>query len=261
MAARAPLWVIQKNLGNGAGYKQLSDALKLANIEFKAINIIPFSDEYESVDWDGAIIAYGSVRFVTNVHEKAEWIPGVFFDHKLFSMGKYMEFYGEHMLNANGKLLTIAEFSKIDAAVDELFYIRPQKDLKEFEARVKTFGELNEWFDVICAGDFELKASTPILVNEPIRILAEWRCFIVDGEYCSGSQYMKNGVVDITANVPNDVIEFSNELAKIWAPKAVFALDIGMTENGLKAIEINCFNSSGFYASDVGKIVKSVSEL
>lgn len=253
------MWVIQRNLGNGDGFERLEAALKFCDITYRAVDIVPFSDDYPEVEWDGAIIAYGSTKFVTNVHDNGAWLPGVFFDHEAFSMRAYIERYGQHILNANAILMTVSEFLQQGYDADRAVFVRPQRDLKEFEARVCKVSELETWFATLCAGDYELGADTLIVVAEPVEITMEWRAFMVDEQYCSGSQYMKNGVVDICADVPQDVIKFSNEMAAIWSPEKAFALDIGLVGDALKVIEINCFNSSGFYASDVNKIVKAVS--
>ncbi len=38
-------------------------------------------------------------------------------------------------------------------------------------------------------------------------------------------------------------------------------MDIGLTKDGHKLIELNCFNSAGFYDCDVKEIVEKVSAL
>jgi len=46
-----------------------------------------------------------------------------------------------------------------------------------------------------------------------------------------------------------------------WQPAEAFVIDIAKTYDGLKVIEINNFNSSGFYSCDVYKIVDSIERL
>lgn len=255
------LWVLQGNLGGGGDVEKLMASLTSLGIAYKTIDIIPFSDDYPDVTWDGPVIAYGSTRFVTNVHNKGRWNPGVFFDHASFTMLACMEHYGEHMLNASAKLTTISDFSRHDFPPDTEIFVRPQRDLKEFEAKLYRAGDIASWFEVICNGDFELAPDTPILVAEPVQIHREWRMFMVNERYCSGSLYMENGALNIDAEVPGEVINFANKMAAIWSPSSAYVMDIADVDEQLKIIEINCFNSSGFYASDIEKILDDVSRM
>ncbi|WP_282608723.1 ATP-grasp domain-containing protein [Pelagibius sp. Alg239-R121] len=254
-----PLWVVQDNLGNGEDYVRLLTAFDSLNLPYHPVSIVPFADDFPDVDWEGPLVAYGSTRFVTNVHRAGKWTPGVFFDEDAFTMGQYIERYGDRVLNAAGQLTTIAEFSARDYQPGEVLFVRPDRDLKEFEARVSEVEALGAWFVKIRDDDFELKADTPILVAKPLQIEAEWRLFMVKGRCVGGSCYRTAGLLDIAAPVPEEVTAFAESMADIWSPAEVFVLDIGLVANDLKIIEINCFNSSGFYASDVETIVQEVS--
>jgi hypothetical protein len=53
---------------------------------------------------------------------------------------------------------------------------------------------------------------------------------------------------------------FVEDMCKIWTPAEVFVMDIGESLKNLYVIECNCFNSSGFYKSDLDKIIKDVSD-
>lgn len=45
-----------------------------------------------------------------------------------------------------------------------------------------------------------------------------------------------------------------------WVPIESFVLDIALTADGLKVIEFNNINSSGFYVSNVPKYVQAIQE-
>jgi hypothetical protein len=49
-------------------------------------------------------------------------------------------------------------------------------------------------------------------------------------------------------------------MCEIWVPAPVFVMDVGESAGNLFIIECNCFNSSGFYKSNIEKIVVDVSE-
>jgi len=59
--------------------------------------------------------------------------------------------------------------------------------------------------------------------------------------------------------VPDHVLCFAEETAKIWRPDDVYVMDVCETDDDLKIVEFNCFNASGFYNCNVGQIVRKVS--
>ncbi|MNV68283.1 hypothetical protein D3C71_1611220 [compost metagenome] len=85
--------------------------------------------------------------------------------------------------------------------------------------------------------------------------------FIVAGQVVSGSSYMINGLFDVTQPVPSDVEEFAQKMIGIYSPAKAFVLDIAVIQEGLKIVEINNINSSGFYNCNIEKIVKALNSL
>jgi hypothetical protein len=45
-----------------------------------------------------------------------------------------------------------------------------------------------------------------------------------------------------------------------WAPLDCFVLDVADTPLGLKVIEVNCINASGYYEADMNKLVMALEE-
>jgi hypothetical protein len=60
--------------------------------------------------------------------------------------------------------------------------------------------------------------------------------------------------------LPRELIVFAEEAAARWAPASVFVLDVVRVEGAWKIVECNCFNGSRFYAADVERLVRAVSE-
>lgn len=92
-------------------------------------------------------------------------------------------------------------------------------------------------------------------------IAAEWRCIFIDGKYCSGSQYMTTGHIDLSPEVPADVIAFAEAIAAnpFFTNNNLteFCVDVGRSYMKLYLIEINSFNCSSFYAADLNKIYET----
>jgi len=150
--------------------------------------------------------------------------------------------------------------------MDKQFFIRPVKDLKEFTGDVMEFQDVVRWEQKIrylpgCDNNPTLTPATEIAVSEPVGIAHEWRLFIVDGKVSSGSHYRSYMKLEVKAGVPENVRQFAEEMCKTWTPEKVFVMDVGESAGNLYVIECNCFNSSGFYQSDIDRIIEDVSRM
>ncbi len=96
----------------------------------------------------------------------------------------------------------------------------------------------------------------------PKNIEDEWRVFMVNGKAITGSHYRRDNRLDVYPGVPEEVVEFTEFLDKeVYSQALVYTLDICKCKGLLKVVEVNGFNSSGFYSSDVDRLVTSISEL
>ena len=97
--------------------------------------------------------------------------------------------------------------------------------------------------------------------------------FVVKGKVVTSSQY-KSGtdVVGYSDDQTDErVTKFAQNMANLWHPVVLgepcvlpakaYALDIAETPDGLKVIEINTINSSGFYGADVQKIIMAIEDM
>lgn len=248
-------WVIQSNLSK-SGSEQLFEACQTLGIPSRKIEVQPFDPEPPTLDMEGSVIFYGATNFITTIHRSRKWSPGAFFDEQTFRISEYLKHW--RMLNEEAELTTLREFGQRNIDPDELFFVRPDRDLKEFAGEVIRFGNFSEWQQKITAGDYLLEPDCPIIVAPPVGIADEWRLFIVDGKAVTGSHYRSYHFLTVFAEVPQEVIDFAEEMAKKWSPSPVFVLDVGRSGPHLYVIEANCINSSGFYAADVVKLVKEV---
>lgn len=251
------IWVIQNNLSR-IGAEQLNSACTALSIPFLNIEVRPFDLEPPDLRLQGPIVFYGATNFINTIYQTNRWKPGVFFDAESFCMSAYLKHW--KMLNSGAELTTLGEFGQRKLSSEELFFIRPDRDLKEFAGEVISFGDFTAWQSKISAGGYLLGPDCKILVSEPVGISNEWRLFIVDGKVITGSHYRSYFRLDVNPDVPDEVISFAEDMAKIWTPSPVFVMDVGKSGEGLYVIEANCFNSSGFYAADIKALVASITE-
>ncbi len=254
------LWVIQKNLGNTQDIEAMVNACKKIDCEYRLVDAIPFSRELPDIETDRQVVFYGSSNFTTNIYRSGKWKPGVFFDEESFSYSSTLKHYSKKMLNHDAQFGSMIELAKLTYEENQALFFRPDKDLKEFAGTVQTFGEFKSWVTTLAAGDFEINVSSQVLLAPTKELAHEWRVFMVNGKAVTGSHYRSYGKLTKIAGLPKAIIDFCEAAAKEWSPAPVFVMDIAETDSKLYIIEINGFNSSGFYLSDIEKIVEAVTD-
>ena len=255
-------WVVQENLGCSKDADSIIKTCKTAKMDVYPFKCIPFSRELPNVSTDKPTIFYGSVRFVQLALESKKWSPCAFFDPELFSVSHWSKVYGENWLNHGAEKTTLSQFCYQPYDKDRLFFVRPDKDLKEFQGGVWSFGDLNRWKSGLIQADLieeDKIQDIPIWVGEPYKISREWRCFMVEGEVCSSSQYRKDGVLNIKAGAPSEVIDYAEKMALKFRAHDIFVLDVCENDGKLYVLEIGCMNSAGFYDCSIPFIVGTVS--
>ena len=124
-------------------------------------------------------------------------------------------------------------------------------------------GDVDAWADSVKSIEEKnyttIDSSTPVVVAPLKEIYREYRFFIVDGKVITGSLYKMGDQVVYKTELDDSEI-FTQKMVDLWQPAEAFVLDIALTKDGYKVLEVNCFNSAGYYAIDVGKLVHAVME-
>lgn len=253
------VWAIQSNLVNSADVDKLTRACQAAGVCSQLFRTIPFSDQLPDVATDRPALFYGSTGCMAAIQRSQKWRPGVFFDVQNFSFSGWGKAWGNAVLNAEAEETTLEQLARRDYPPERTFFLRPCDDSKAFAGEVLNFGEIQTWCLSLQEEECLLKPDSPIVVAEPVGIADEWRLFLVDGRLSTGSHYRSHHRLDVFPGVPEEVGDFAQGLAALWRPSPVFVMDVARSGGTLYVIEVNCFNSSGFYASDVGRLVADVS--
>jgi hypothetical protein len=258
-------WIVQDNLGSTSS---TADSIKLAceNEEqpYVPIQLIPFSNELPKMpEVDGKFVLYGRTTLMLNAYSDDFWKNGLFFNPDFFTPECYKKHWGDMMLNSDAFVVKLRDIPKIRSnelshmSLDSEFFIRPNDDLKLFQSGVVTLEDLIKMPDNATDDPSEpVNLNTEISISSVKNIDREWRLIIVDKKFISGSEY----IPEVKSFVPAEVIDFAEKAAEIWTPAPVFVMDIAFDGSSFKIIECNCFNGSGFYASDLDLIVRVVSK-
>lgn len=254
-------WIVQWNLGSMV---ETADNVKMKNIcekhgfDFEGVKVIPFSGMVPDHDPSVPTIFYGGTGWINNIYTKYPDHRGIFFNpESVFTF--WINKYKHDALNYGAIETNFDKLSKEDYPDDKMFFIRPVSDQKEFSGSVMKFADIKLWSDKIFT-DVPDFGSTPIVVGEPYGLGYEWRLFILNGKVVTGSQYRTYYVTNVKPSLPQEVIDFAEKQAKVYSPSSLFVMDVGKNGDDLYVIEIGCFNSAGFYASDLETLMCEVSK-
>jgi hypothetical protein len=254
-------WVVQSNFLDINQINPLVEALRARDIPFVDVGVIPFSDEFVTpIDvQDDVIIPYGSTR-LCNIAEKRGW-KGLYFDRAVNRADVWNK-HRDDMLNGDAEFMTVGEASVIfgERADEDVWFIRPVEDLKQFNGTVTTSAEIRRWMTSIESGNFSFGEDTVVAVSKPKDILMEWRYFVVGGKIVTGSSYRMRGLKLTRRETDEKVIAEAQSLAEKWLPHENVVMDLALTDDGLKVVEFNCINGSGFYYHDIPAFAVALTE-
>ncbi len=270
-------WVLQENLYNEQEWINLVAALERFKIPYSVHKVVPFSGELipPAEPKQEKVICFGSYS-MRHAAKTASWNPGVYdlFDTDFRIQQQH---WGELMLNNDA---VVSKFK--NACVIKDSFVRPVNDSKYFAGAVFSAEEFEAWQTKVCVlhEDYgnSMTEDTLVQVCKPKKIYAEYRFWIVDKRVATASLYKRGDRViyssmdTIDKHVFNFVDQVLNTTARErgvtlsmsaqgWNPHRAYVLDVCETPDGMKIVEINTINASGFYAGNVQDIVLSLEQM
>ena len=257
-------WIVQSNLIKESSQDDIRIACERLGYNYIPLKIIPFS---EGTEWsadigfkppEGKLAFYGSTSMIKMV-ARSKWNKdGFFFNQSNLKTSLWIQKLGNRVLNYDSKFMTLAE--AMENIGEGMFFMKPDNDLKDFTGSDVDAQGIKKFYDSVSAGGFLFGTDIEVVIS-PIKNLGwEYRCFMVGDKVVSASSYKLKSMLRDDKRVSQDIIDFAEETAKIWKPDNAYVMDICETDNGLKVVEFNCVNASGFYSCDAEKIVRSISE-
>lgn len=257
-------YVIQENLFREYGYQALIaqlDRLSGREIQsvYEIVKYIPFSEQLEVKTDRKDVFFFGSSNAGMVAKKKYNWEPGHFINEN-FTMEKYLPAFGEHMLNSDGKIWNA--WSICEAIVDlnlgfTVSFIRPVGDGKEFTGETFTGAQWVEY-----AKNNDSLKDVKILIASPKKTQQEIRCWMIDGEPVTISQYKigsRGNYLNMDHN--DEAIIFARKMAKIYQPARAYCLDICLYNDEYYIVELGCINHCGFYDANMAKLIDSLEKM
>jgi hypothetical protein len=250
------LYIVQENLWNERNYIEFVDSIKRLNLPYEIVKVIPFIHELaEPLKSDhDEIVAFGSTTLM-RISQKLEWSPGIWFNENFNTIATLDNLGCDYVMNPDQKVYPLKD---VPVGHSPMFY-RPVEDLKAFSGQVMDSEEFIDFRDRASKYGDTVTAETMVSVSSVRNIYSEYRCFIVDGELITYSQY-KQGSRVVQLNSKDDQLEkFASKVCDCWLPAPNVVLDIGINDRDeYKVIEFNCINSSGFYSCDMSRVLEAI---
>jgi hypothetical protein len=250
-------WILQNNLNREPGMEEIVHVLERAGIPFSEHMVIPYIGEIEpDVSPSGKVMVFGSYS-MRHVAKRKGWKPGCF-DLGEITIRDCLTHWQTHMLNSDA---VFGSFGSVRPTIDP-FFIRPSADSKYFTGVVMSCRELAEWQKkVVGLGEDDgsgLRSNTDVLWCAPKTVQREYRLWIIRGFVATASQYRVGDRVIYSSVVDDDTIRFGEEMAALWTPAEAFVLDVCLSQNKWKIVEINVLNAARLYAANAGRLVDAL---
>jgi hypothetical protein len=179
------------------------------------------------------------------------------------------EAWRAHMLNGpTARVILLRDIPQAITPDDRTWFMRPVSDTKETAGRVWSGADLVSLAQqVLTVSEADiprgsLRPDTDLMLCPPVRILAEWRIWIVADVVVTYSLYKQGSRVVYRPDIDDDARAFADQLVALnpgYAP--AYVMDICRTDTGLHFLETNCLNAAGFYAADLDRLVDALEGL
>ena len=253
-------WIIQNNIFSEQQWDVLLDTVQRFKLSYSEHKVVPFVGEIipDSIPEGANAICIGSYS-MRHVAKKKNWFPGVFDIYEQdFEVQK--KHWGSHLLNYGA---VVSKFKDVKFN-GQFQFMRPTTDSKTFAGRVFEDKEFYDWQEKICVMEHDygstLTPDTLVQVCEPLNIRAEYRFWIVKNKIITYSLYKRGSKVMYAPEVDQQFIDYVNQVISIWSPHETFVIDVADTEDGIKIVEPNTLNASGFYAGNIQKLIFTLDE-
>ncbi|WP_419489046.1 ATP-grasp domain-containing protein [Chryseobacterium bernardetii] len=250
-------FLIQSNVYLDPDHYKIFDALEELNIDHEVINIPSTADKIHFETDRKDVFVYGSVTIARLAKQNLDWFPGSFYGgNHLYEI--YAQYYGENLLNHTVSVHPISE--ELSWKEDEKKFIKPYNEAKIFTGQVFTESEWKDFvFERLENQTNRITADSLIQVSEAKRTIKEARLWIVGGQIVDSGYYRLNENAPFEENVSRDGLDFAKEMIQLFDLEKAFVMDICLTDEGWKIVEINCINSSGFYPNtNVKSVIKAL---
>lgn len=258
-------YVIQQGLYDGDEFELLVHILKRLDLPHVTVRVRADGRLWEvgtAVDAPEPQLPSDTPIFVLGTYALARvarargWFPGAL-DSDPLNFSACKEGWGDAMLNAQAQLLPLGEIPPQIAPV----FLRPHEDSKAFNGGVQSPDEVRALQEkAIVSPTAHFHPQTLVVMAPTQQVLREHRFFVVGRQVVTGSLYRQGTLWCTRAEVDDDARQFAQACVDRWSPLPHFVLDVALTPQGHRIVEVNGLNMAGLYASNPGTLVMALED-
>jgi hypothetical protein len=217
------------------------------------------------VDDPNRVVVFGYYSAQAFVRERG-YKPGV------FELRPYVleQAWQPYLLNPRAAATIVKVRDISDRVSDDArrYFVRPVEDSKTMSGTVLTGAELRATAAAVMELPTErlvagrLAPDTELLLSTPTTIQKEWRVWVVAGDVVTWSLYKMAGQMVVRQEIDQDALDFVRSMIEANPGYSeAYVIDVCRTEEGLRIIETNCINASGYYDADLQKLIGAIESL
>lgn len=252
-------YLIHTNIFSEPHYDELVGFIQRNGLSHEIVQFKPFVEELETSYQGKDIWCWGSVS-MSRLARKYGWEPGSMLNDN-HDMNVYASHYGDNMLNSGGVIMNAGDPLPAWASY---FFARPTKDSKAFSGQCFADFAWYEWIEQAIqpgniSGGLPFTKETQVLIAPLRDIQQEVRCWVVGGRVITASRYKLGSRVSYE-NYDNEsfFVDFAQSMVDIYQPAEAFVIDVCLSNDELKVVEINCINCAGFYHANMSKLMVAI---
>jgi hypothetical protein len=255
-------WILQEDKDN-TDLAEMLDRMGIAYSIHSKLRDVAVPEPV--IDNQNRIIVFGYYSAQAFVRDRG-YTPGVFELHPYV----LEQAWQPYLLNPRdaAKFVKVRDIADLVADDGRKYFVRPVEDSKTMSGVVLTGKEIRAKAAEVMELPLErlvpgrLAPETELSLSVPVTIQKEWRVWVVSGKVVAWSLYKMAGQMVIRREIDQDALDFVSAMVEINPDYSdAYVIDVCRTENGLRIIETNCINFSGYYDADLQKLIDAIEGL
>jgi len=243
------MWIIQEKFCNDE--KPLIKALKDNHINCMISNTWAVCDPKK-------VILRGSIDFIQLFEKGNNKKFGLTLEN--YDCSNYYQYFTCRMLNKDYIILPWWKLKQPELIFKafpdtERFFIRPNSGRKIFTGTTLSKKWWTKELDIIQSlPNSSIKPNDLILISSEKEILAEYRLIMIKDKLIDYSRYLGEYQRD------EELAVYFWSKSIDYFPDSVYTMDIAVTKDSFKLLELNSFVSAGLYDVDYNKVVREIND-
>ena len=250
-----PIFIIEKDCHDIKNYTKIGEIANSKGCEVHIIESIntEFPERHNKFG-KSPVVVLGNKNMVLDIYRESWFLPAVWFDYEAFQVSEYTKSLAlEYFCQNPYAFISSAHLDKFKAFGD-LVFVKPNSPISNEISKIYCPNMGNPYHD-----DNKDLEPFKVLVAPIIKIFQEVRCIVHNGVIITHSPYNNHSDCYELPELAHIIAEeMSDILSEISVEVPLFVMDLVLTDDKWKLLEINCINCSGFYSCNLQAITEAM---